>query len=315
MKFVKSVKYVILQVLIWILVFIISGCTQLPDTVVKHENMGNTQGNIFNFGVLAYDESKLYYFEGIRETSILYKSDFNGKNKEELAAVYGCYLNIIDDWIYYMDGYDRKIYKIQTNGEDNQKVADLRILSFIIYDGDLYVISAEEGLPNQLWIMDYNGENQRLLNEEQVSQIFFYNNRIYYVGRENDVQCIMSMDMDGNDRKLISEERAGGSGINNFYIFEDNIYFFSLREFAKISITGENRESIREGFDFATYSPSVNINGSILYYADMHNRNFYIRDLKTGNEKRKWGKMYDLIYIVGDMMFYYDGNKLQRLKL
>ena len=88
---------------------------------------GNTVGNISNEGLVAQQGDWIYY-SNILDERKLYKIRTDGTQKQLLSDDRSWYLNIADDWIYYIVGggggsLTRLSYcKIRTDGTDGQLI-------------------------------------------------------------------------------------------------------------------------------------------------------------------------------------------------
>ncbi|MCX7773633.1 MAG: DUF5050 domain-containing protein [Clostridia bacterium] len=75
--------------------------------IVINNTMGDTNGNICNGDHAAIQGNWIYYptpinFEAYKEDSIR-KVQANGKDGQKVADVYAKYINVVDDWSYYSE--------------------------------------------------------------------------------------------------------------------------------------------------------------------------------------------------------------------
>ena len=97
------------------------GTEDLP--IQEISEYGIKQGNLHSLGMMAQGKDYLYFNipnEG------LYKSDYSGKNFIKISDKICLYLNVVNDWIYYINGDDNEIYKMDLNGQMNQKIGLLQ---------------------------------------------------------------------------------------------------------------------------------------------------------------------------------------------
>ncbi len=118
---------------------------EFKATKISDDNqlkIGNTTGNIANFGIAAIDGDWLYYNDGIA----LYKEHINGSGQKKLVEERTSFLNVIDDWIYYASSNNLNIYKISIDGSgktvvNSDKSTYLNVIGEWIY----YVNESDDG--------------------------------------------------------------------------------------------------------------------------------------------------------------------------
>lgn len=217
-----------------------------------------------------------------------------GNNNNNL----GC-SNIQGDWIYYMslakDGTEIALNKIKTDGTEQQVLVqkDWEIYSINVMGDYLYFIAfepTEEGTTtegatstayqhNKIYKMSLDGKELKVINDKNFSpesiSMYVANNRIYYMGENYN---IYSMDLNGGDRKLVSDNGTGFIGVTDKYILYNDYPENPVNE-----------------TDFVTYI--MNIDGT---------------DAKPVNGKRLYNPN-----IIGDMIYYVnsDNNAIHRINV
>ena len=190
MKKMKKNKWNILLIIaIIILAILISYVSFSP---VRHavlrffgleSKIGNTNGNINNFGYMTEDKDYLYYmcpsengkYIGISKVS---KKDLTGK---QTVLVEGTWeiagLNSYGDYIYFItlsknqnsdgsDEVDNKIHRVNKNGNKKDEVINDNEFNnnnykMVVVGGKIYYIGEDECI----WYMDLDGKNKTRLNE------------------------------------------------------------------------------------------------------------------------------------------------------
>lgn len=86
--------------------------------------------NLYYFNIT---DNCVFYSNG---DGILYKFNVDGTGKTEIISANTHMLCISDNWIYYLDFMDNKLYRVRTDGSNNQQFRDESVISNI---GDIYV--------------------------------------------------------------------------------------------------------------------------------------------------------------------------------
>ena len=197
-------------------------------------------------------------------------------------------LIIQDDWIYGVidtegglcDLISPYIFKIRTNGEDFQMLADG--MDFTIYDGNIYYMkqefSEDQGyFKSGIYKMSLDGEDEECITDSKTIEEFtVYKSRIYYVNYVNDIYYLESMDMAGGPEEIICSGDVDSwmnclQGDSNYIYFNDdgNIY--------KVDITSGEKSTVLEGADMQGISPGY------IYYTD--DSGLYRMSFSDGSEE------------------------------
>ena len=91
-----------------------------PPSSSSSIRYGNIVGNLANDGLVAQQGDWIHYVNGLEDNKI-YKIRIDGTQKQKVCDDHAGYLNVIDDWIYYVKGFD-KLYKIRTDGTGDQLI-------------------------------------------------------------------------------------------------------------------------------------------------------------------------------------------------
>lgn len=204
-------------------------------------NVGNTIGNIRNYGYSATDGKDIYYL-----------------SPNETSTAVG-------------------IFKIKANGKGEPKqlyMEDTDIVSINVHNGWLYFIgvssdqySQEDTVDNKIYKMKTNGDKLTVINDNEFNndcyEIYVIGNSIYYIGTDNN---IYKMSLDGTERTLVSENSTGYLGVTEKYIIynhqengaEDYTTYI-------MNIDGTNQRALIEGERLY----SVNIEGDYVYYTNV----------------------------------------------
>ena len=146
------------------------------------------------------------------------------------------YLNIVDNYIYYIDSEDQNIYKMDTDGNNNMKISDLKAEFLYEYRELLYVIASTEDSTNKLYSMNLDGTDLKVLSEDKIYQVNIEEETIYYKTYK-ERSILYKMNLDGLNKSEI--ECAQEDSISLFHVYKGNIYYIgddTTQEIRKINI-------------------------------------------------------------------------------
>ena len=207
--------------------------------ILSSNNIGNSIGNIRNYGYATTDGRWIYFLSPSEDTEKvgICKVKKNGEDKKEL---------LMDDF----DVLSINVYK--------------NYIYFIGIGGDIY--SNEDEVDNKIYRMKKDGSDLEVINDNEFNnecyEIYVLNNSIYYIGTDEN---IYKMKLDGTKRELVSDNGTGYIGITNKYIIYnveneagDNYVTYIM------NLDGKNARPILEN----TRLYSVDISGNYVYYTN-----------------------------------------------
>lgn len=219
-------------------------------------NVGNTIGNIRNYG---------------------YATENNG-------------------WIYYLspneDSTEIGIFKIKNNGKDKQQLymSSSDIVSLNVYKGYIYFIGSatetyleEDDLDNKIYRMKTDGTGLEVLNDNELNndcyEIYVVNDEIYYIGLNAE---ICKMDLNGANKTVVTDNGTGYLGVTDKYIIYNSMASETDVEYITyiMNLDGTDAKPIIEGKRLY----SVNIEGNYIYYSDS-NKKLYRTEIGSNVEE------------------------------
>ncbi len=242
---IALIAIVVVVLVAIVLTFILTGKT----------NVGNTIGNVRNYGYATSDGKWIYYLSPSDDTEKvgICKVKTNGENKEELLmdSIDVLSINVYKDYLYFIgiglesysdtDEVDNKIYRMKTDGSDLEVIND----------------------------NEFNNE---------CYEVYVLNNSIYYIGTDEN---IYKMKLDGTKRELVSDNGTGYIGITDKYIIynveneagDDYVTYI-------MNIDGTNQRPILENRRLY----SVDIAGNYVYYTNT-DKQIYRTAIDSGEEE------------------------------
>ncbi len=318
----------------WIIliIIVILGVLEWSNGVISNilpfsSKMGNTVGNIINCGYSVSKDDYIYYVapsEDMKHTNICKvkkgTSDFEiiFQGNYDIRA-----LNIVGNKIYFIsisneqtddeDGIDNKICKINLDGSDFTIIND----NEFAYDYyDMYALNNQiyyVGTDENVYQMDLNGANRKLVAETNTGFLAIHPKYIIY-NKENE---------DGSDyityiRKLNGTEETpiNGSRIFTPMFYKNDIYYINKNQvLAKIPISGGEEEIV---LDHTIYNMNL-VNDSLYYlnYKDEANQDYTVSIYKLSTNGGEPEIIKDLsnytsfINVIEDYVYYMDMDEEQ----
>lgn len=285
------------------------GTKDLPMEEISE--YGKKQGNLHSLGMMAQGKDSLYFNipnEG------LYKSDYSGKNFTKISDKICLYLNVANDWIYYINGDDNQIYKMDLNGQMNQKISDFKARYLIIIDQKIYALSVSNQYENKLIEMDFSGKEKKVLIDEKVTNIYFYKNYIYYDKQDKDTNktILCRYNYLNGDNDTLCEVAL----VNYLFVYEENIYYMEgANKLVKINPTSKETEIVIQKDNM---QPSlVYAADNLCYFRSISERTFNLLNLDTEEIQVLGDDSYTGMYILNNKIFYYSyvNNEIYSMNL
>lgn len=246
-----------------------SGRTYINDD----ELVGNTTGNIYNGGLFAERDGKIY-FSNDNDDGSLYVMNSDTSNIKKLHHDKAAYINIDENYIYYLRANNTRentsgsilmfnntgIYRIKQNG-NNLKAISSNPGAYVTVKGNhVYYqnYDADKGL--FLYRNQTDGSLERLLLKEPVIPSIILNNKLHYVGVLDD-HNINTLDLSSFTTRPQIEGNFGYpiySGEFIYYMDQTNNYSIN-----RMNQDGSDRIVL---IDDRTSTFNITNSGRYLYY-------------------------------------------------
>ncbi len=255
------------------------------------------------------------YYENADDDYKLYKIKTNGKSKTKLIDAELTEVQIIDDWIYFIDISDYHLYKARLDGSDKIKVSDEKIYSYIIDEDWIYYSNIED--KDKLYRIKLDGSEKSKLNNDR-SQILkivdgwiYYRN--YYDSSLNFLSLVRINISNGTrevllpkgptkyyytDGKMIKSEDAGEWLLNNFkvsYLEINDDLPLSIEIIkdtpSKIFFVKHNSDYMNSYSDISLHEVGIDKkNGRYIFFSDKEDG--YVIGLEANEKYIKWEELY-----------------------
>lgn len=315
-------KLMILMITCFLLLNV-AGCGITNNDLSTGEKWGNSNGNLVNGGMIAYQDKDLYFsFDGI-----LYKSQLDGSEVEKIYETGGkngyiSKLNVIDDKIvFYGDNRESGgLYRIKNSG--GSKIERLisepttGIYKNVYVIGDYIYYDS-----NYILKLDGNGSDKEQISQIKVdsSTLNIDDGYIYYCEQDviNEEYNIFKMKVDGSDNQKIYNRNVYDMLVYDGWIYyQDNHIGKHYKSLYKIKVDGTEKQLILDK-NIGGY----NIKDEWIYYISKEDKHSLYKMKTDGSENQKIDlnvseidENYGL-YIVEDWLYFVGDDNLQRIKL
>ena len=105
------------------LLILTAGCGKNAAVVTKDDmNVGNTTGNISNYGYSAIDGEYIYYLD-TDDGRTIHRVKTDGSEESRLNGVKSDYINVLGGYVYFQNRDDNNsIYRIKTDGSEPKQL-------------------------------------------------------------------------------------------------------------------------------------------------------------------------------------------------
>lgn len=269
-------KYVIIGfVVVLVIGLAILGIYLKKDKTIYnnyHVN-GSTTGNLYNGGLFC-ENNGVVYFANLLDDGKLYSMDASGSNVKKINDDSVKYINVDDNYIYYV--------RDNTN-KDSQ-----------------YYFSAYNN--NSLCRLSKKGHKLKILDEDPCIYASLIGNYIYYLHYDkSDATTLYKVCIDGTDRKQLKTN----------YVFtcssSDQYFYFNGPKDGKMYRYDTDSDTEEVALDCNCYKPIVD--GDNAYYLDVdHNNALVHTSLSTQKPVTLTKDFIELYNVYGSYIYYQRGG-------
>jgi hypothetical protein len=284
----------------------IAACPVSAENTITDVQMGNTAGNLNQFGYAASSNGWLYFAAG----DALWKMRADGTNRQQISQLDENYINVIGGWVYFAltdSGSDSGIYRVSTDGTNEQQLlpANLKYETPLCAYGEwLYYLEDET---NKLCRLPLDGGKREQIGDTGCNDFFVDGGALY--------ANWMRDGSDEADSGCVCYALPGLDQIGTYDIFPDFgdgdwLYWYSDDGYNRMSKVDGTVEELTE----VTYC--LNVKDSMLYHRDLQGQitgslnplavgYIYAYDPVTGEENRLVESYCYNFNVVDDWLFYY----------
>jgi hypothetical protein len=183
----------------------------------------------------------------------------DGSSKTKLTKDKITYLNIVGDWLFYINESDNnKPYKMRVDGKGTKKLSNDSLQSLFVEDGWIYFQKEEN---ENIYRMRTNGFDVKKLADdarEYGSNIIKSQGYIYYNAYNGKNYSINKMNIDGSNKKSVIEGK-----ISTMNLIDGCIYYTDFKDYLyKLDEKNHVRTKIGYGIGYV-----LNTANNWLYYS------------------------------------------------
>jgi len=316
-----------MKILIWLLILLIqvifiSSCTNTESidlTYSKPQNAGNTIVNLLNYGAVANDDNSVYYIASKGAQVSLNKKDISSGENLVIGNLMCLFLNVVDDYIYYVDAADSTIHKTDLFGRHDEKLSDYKADFLFVLQGKIYALGNESDIKtDNLFSMNNDGSDFNVLSNDNINIMYFDNKEIYYSAFGEEQMLLYKIDMDGCNKEILSQSRNDQSvrGVETgewFYIYNGKLFYLTVAGGSTIRKfdLSTKEDSLVYNAQYNIQNWYINASDNIVYFKSIGPRIYNCLNLDTGEvNASSMSETTDVgMYIIGNKVFYYENEQ------
>lgn len=290
---------------------VIGGTGVIPDYLVKQmiPSFGieyvNTASNLVNFGLAAESNGWIYYTNQ-SDYQRIYKMKIGDSKGQKLSDdPYASHLNVIDDWIYYVDSQGG-LCKMKTDGSGLSLLTDYPVKFMQVTSDYIYFLTSHKSESDGNQFRELHRIKPDGSNDETV--LSYLSSSWDYLVVDNDIYFLY-WEPSTQTQKLL---RMGSftdilNNVDKFVISDNHIYYINHEDkcIYKADMDGKNIGKIT-----SDTTKSLNIANGWIYYANTSDNNKLYKITTDGKDKSKVADIKSdyLINIAGGKLFYVETN-------
>jgi len=263
-----------------------------PSVVNK---IGNLPGNLSNFGLIAQQGNWVYFFSRVPHVGI-YKAMPDLETAMQKICDDDAYsINVVGEWIYYIEKISGKLYKINTKGKNKTLVLDTPCQYVVIKDNWIYYWTGYRGGEASSYKLNKRNitgdsciflcEINTLADPLTIDDNYIYYSTLDYTSRA--IHTLWRINLDGSNKTQLTTTKSYNPLAYDGWIYfvdEDLRGFYDIdlykdkRKLWRIKSDGSNIENVGTDSIFC-----FNIINNYVYYMDFHKKLYRIN--KDGSNK------------------------------
>lgn len=268
---------------------VLSGCGK-GETVA--DNIGNSDGNISNLGSVCEKNGTLYY-QNDKDNFAVYKTVKGGEDVK-LNDAPSYFINVVGDYVYYVnENSDFHIFRMKTDGSDNQEIVNQAAYYMTVYNDKIYYANYDDA--QKIYVSNIDGSDNHKIVDATCYYPIVAQDSIFYVDYSNKGRVTMAS-LDGTSPKVLDESNP----ITAAYLNYDNGILYYTNAVDRSKNNAENKEEVPFDNYIMSYDlekgvtntvleepcADVNVYDGRIYFSSLTDNKVYSVDLK-GNDKEE----------------------------
>ncbi len=264
------------------------------DSPIIMQARGNSAGNIANGGLAAEHEGWIYYRSN--DSGKIYRISTDGTNNEKVNDDDSWYINVAGNWIYYRTQEEgRNIYRIRTDGSERERITEDNTWYVNVVGDWVYYRNQDDG--DKAYRISLSGDNQERILDDSAGWKNVSGEHIYYVNIK-DSGRIYRASIEGGEQKRINHDRSDWLNVVGEWIYYRNLD--DNGTIYRIDTDGKNRTKINNA-----QSSYINVHDNRIYYTNIDDNNSMY---SIGTDGKGHLKINDTpsshLNLVGDWIYY-----------
>lgn len=236
------------------------------------QKLGNTNGNIANFGYRVKVKDGVV-FANSRDRLRIYFSKSDGSNVVRISERAGVYLNVFEDWVYFMSlDDDYKMVRVKVDGSKEELVSSNVVYPYggmLIVNGWIYYVNNDD--ENRIYKMSLDGAiNERFLDVSAL-RLNASDQGLVFISVE-DNNSLMLSDYKSGELKVLAQDAADLT-----LVVGDWVYFNSSADASRLYRVKLDGSELMKVNDLRVFA--LNENQGRLYFSDL-NHNYRLSSAK-----------------------------------
>jgi hypothetical protein len=196
----------------------------------KNQNtMGNIQANIANGGYMASQDNWIYYSTSFTmNKNGIYKAMPDGiTGLQKISNNSANSLNVVGSWVYYVQNRGEGIWKVQTNGKNEQLIVNGLARNLIVVGDYMYFINIDNTNKSAIYKMKTDGSEEMKITDALFFTLSDDAKWLYFIKNAEESATNPSLYKIKNDGSDMT--KLGDNIISTLIFDENNLYFLQLK--------------------------------------------------------------------------------------
>lgn len=286
-----------------------SSSSPVPDEPTAANVLGNTTGNIANAGFITQQGNWLYY-RGAEGGLCKIRTD--GTGREKLNDDWILYINVVGDWVYYIedsDSWSGAICRVRTDGSA-QSVLNGDVCQDLYVAGD-WIYYEDQSKDFATYRMHLDGSGETLVSNETMFGMNVVDDWIYYYTGGSGVNHAYRVRADGTGQQsTLTEDDVTG----NLVVADGWVYYLTTYDhyLHRVKTDGTGRMQLNS----ADTSPFFTVSGNSVFYGNCDDGDALYSMNTDGSDQAPFDDVYtESINVADGWVYVFKSDGLHGIKI